>query len=49
MNKFFNDTRAAEFSEVALVLALVIIVAIGAYSLLGTKITEVVQDVAASL
>jgi Flp pilus assembly pilin Flp len=49
MNEFFNDTRAAEFSEVALVLALVIIVAIGAYSLLGSKIQEVVQNVAASL
>ena len=49
MNEFFNDTRAAEFSEVALVLALVIIVAIGAYAALGGKIQEVVQNVAASL
>ena len=49
MNEFFKDTHAAEFSEVALILALVIVVAIGAYSALGGRIQEVVQNVAAAL
>jgi len=46
---FFRDTRAAEFSEVALVLALVILVAVGAYQALGGKIQEVVGNVVSTL
>jgi|AntAceMinimDraft_14_1070370.scaffolds.fasta_scaffold44173_1 Flp pilus assembly pilin Flp len=47
--RFLKDVRAAEFSEVALVLALVIVVAIGAYSLLGGNIAQIVTEVAGSL
>jgi len=49
MNAFLEDTRAAEFSEVALILAIVVLAAIGAYQALGGKIQEVVQNVANSL
>ncbi len=47
--RFLKDVRAAEFSEVALVLALVIVVAIGAYSLLGGNISQIITEVAGSL
>jgi len=43
---FLKDTRAVEFSEVALMLAVVVLAAIGAYQLLGGKIQELVNNVA---
>jgi len=49
MTRFFNDTRAAEFSEVALIMAVVILVAIGAYQALGGRIQEVIQNVVSNL
>jgi len=49
MTEFFRDVRAAEFSEVALIMAVVILVAIGAYQALGGRIQEVIQNVVSNL
>ena len=49
MTKFLRDVRAAEFSEVALIMAVVVLVAIAAYQALGSRIQEVVQNVVSNL
>ena len=47
--RFFNDKAAIETSEVAVIMAVVVLVAYGAYQILGQKIVQVVQSVASSL
>ena len=44
--RFFKDSSAIESSEVAVIIAVVVLVAFGAYQLLGQKIAEVVTDIA---
>ena len=47
--RFLSDNRAAEFSEVALVLAVVVLVAIAGYQVLGGQINDLVRRVAGML
>ena len=47
--RFLQDQRAIETSEVAVIIAVVVLVAYGAYQLLGQKIAEVVRDVAGKI
>jgi hypothetical protein len=47
--RFLKDTAAIESSEVAVIIAVVVLVAYGAYQLLGQKIAQVVQDVAGKI
>ena len=47
--RFLKDPRAIETSEVAVIIAVVVLVAYGAYQLLGARIAQVVQDVAGRL
>lgn len=47
--RFLRDNAAIETSEVAVIIAVVVLVAYGAYQLLGQKIAEVVKDVAGKL
>ncbi|MDI6694244.1 MAG: hypothetical protein QME21_04300 [Anaerolineales bacterium] len=47
--RFLQDQRAIETSEVAVIIAVVVLVAYGAYQLLGARIAQVVQDVAGRL
>ena len=47
--RFLRDNTAIESSEVAVIIAVVVLVAFGAYQLLGQKIAQVVQDVAGRL
>lgn len=44
--RLLNEKKAIESTEVAVIIAVVVLVAIGAYTLLGGKISEVVTDVA---
>jgi len=44
--RFLKDTAAIETAEVAVIIAVVVLVAYGAYQILGQKIAQVVQDVA---
>lgn len=45
-SKFLRDNRGIESTEVALIIAAVVLVAYGAYVLLGNKISIAVTDVA---
>ncbi|MCL4559850.1 MAG: hypothetical protein M1281_04440 [Chloroflexi bacterium] len=47
--RFLKDNAAIETSEVAVIIAVVVLVAYGAYQLLGQKIAQVVQDVAGKI
>jgi hypothetical protein len=47
--RFLQDQRAIETSEVAVIIAVVVLVAYGAYQLLGARIADVVRDVAGRL
>ena len=47
--RFIKDSAAIETSEVAVIIAVVVLVAYGAYQLLGARIAEVVRDVAGRL
>ena len=47
--RFLRDTAAIETSEVAVIMSVVVLVAYGAYQVLGQKIAQVVQSVASSL
>ena len=47
--RFLQDQQAIETSEVAVIIAVVVLVAHGAYQLLGARIAQVVQDVAGRL
>jgi Flp pilus assembly pilin Flp len=47
--RFLRDREAIETSEVAVIIAVVVLVAYGAYQLLGARIAQVVQDVAGRL
>ena len=44
-----RDQAAIETSEVALIIAVVVLVAYGAYQLLGARIAQVVADVVGRL
>jgi len=46
MLKFLRDNRGIESTEVALIIAAVVLVAYGAYVLLGARINLAVTDVA---
>jgi hypothetical protein len=47
--RFVIGKKAIETSEVAVIIAVVVLVAYGAYQLLGSRIAEVVRDVAGRL
>ena len=47
--KFLADNKAIESSEVALIIAVVVLVAYGAYKMLGQNIANVVQDIASKI
>lgn len=47
--RFLQDRKAIETSEVAVIIAVVVLVAYGAYQLLGARIADVVRDVAGRL
>ena len=47
--RFLRDQAAIETSDVAVMIALVVLVAYGAYQLLGARIAQVVADVAGRL
>ena len=47
--RFLQDQRAIETSEVAVLIAVVVLVAYGAYQLLGTRIAQVIQDIAGKI
>jgi Flp pilus assembly pilin Flp len=44
--KLANDVKGIESTEVAVIIAVVVLVAVGAYTLLGGNIAAVVVDVA---
>ena len=44
--RFLQNRTAIETSEVAVIIAVVVLVAYGAYQLLGARIAQVVQDIA---
>lgn len=44
--RFLNDNRGIESTEVALIIAVVVLVAYGAYKLLGQNIASAVADIA---
>lgn len=47
--RFLRDQSAIESSEVAVIIAVVVLVAYGAYQLLGARIAQVVTDIAGRL
>ena len=47
--RFLQDRRAIEMTEVALIIAVVVLIAYGAYQLLGGNIATMVRDVAGRL
>ena len=49
MKRFISSERGTEMAEVGIVLALVVVVAIGAFSGLGQSIVAVVQSVAGAI
>lgn len=49
MFKFLSNRRALESSEVAIIMASVVVVVYGAFQLLGVKISEVVNFVAGAI
>ncbi len=44
--RFLKDKRAIEMTEVALIIAVIVLVAYGAYQLLGNNIASIVADIA---
>jgi len=46
MKRFLSDSRALESTEVALLIAAVVLVAYAAYQVLGQKIADVVMEIA---
>ena len=44
--RFMRDNKGIEFTEVALIIAVVVLVSYGAYKLLGSNIAATVQDIA---
>ncbi|MDD5369154.1 MAG: hypothetical protein PHQ40_08715 [Anaerolineaceae bacterium] len=49
MKRFLKDNAGIESSEVAVIIAVVVLVAYGAYQLLGAKIAEIVTAIANKL
>ncbi len=47
--RFLRDTHAIEASEVALLMAVIVVVVYGAYKLLGENINTIVMDVAGKI
>jgi len=44
--RFMRDNKGIESTEVALIIAVVVLVSYGAYKLLGSNIASTVQDIA---
>ena len=44
--RFMRDNKGIELTEVALIIAVVVLVSYGAYRLLGNNIAAAVQDIA---
>lgn len=44
--RFLKDNRGIESTEVALIIAVVVLISYGAYRLLGTNIAAIVTDIA---
>jgi Flp pilus assembly pilin Flp len=44
--RFMKDNKGIESTEVALIIAVVVLVSYGAYKLLGSNIAATVQDIA---
>ena len=44
--RFLRDNKGIESTEVALIIAVVVLVSYGAYKVLGTNIAATVQDIA---
>lgn len=49
MMRFWKDNRGIESTEVALVIAVVVLVSYGAYRLLGQNIAAIVSDIAGKI
>ena len=47
--RFSKDNRGIESTEVALIIAVVVLVAYGAYRLLGANIAAIVTDIAGKI
>ena len=47
--RFIKDNRGIESTEVALIIAVVVLVAYGAYKLLGQNIATIVTDIAGKI
>ncbi len=47
--RFLRDNRGIESTEVALIIAVVVLVAYGAYKVLGSNIAAIVNDIASKL
>ena len=47
--RFLRDNRGIESTEVALIIAVVVLVSYGAYRLLGQNIAAIVNDVAGKI
>lgn len=47
--RFLQDNRGIESTEVALIIAVVVLVAYGAYRLLGQNIATIVRDIAGKI
>jgi hypothetical protein len=47
--QFLKERRAIEMTEVALIIAVVVLIAYGAYQLLGANIAVMVRDLAGRL
>jgi Flp pilus assembly pilin Flp len=47
--RYLRDTRGIEASEVALLMAVIVVVVYGAYKLLGQNIVNIVNDVAGKI
>jgi Flp pilus assembly pilin Flp len=47
--RFLNDNRGIESTEVALIIAVVVLVSYGAYRLLGQNIATKVNDIAGKI
>ena len=47
--RFLRDRSGIESSEVAVIIAVVVLVAFGAYQILGQKIVDIVMSIASKL
>jgi Flp pilus assembly pilin Flp len=47
--RFINDNRGIESTEVALIIAVVVLVSYGAYRVLGQNIAAIINDIASKI